>query len=211
MLAERILNGFSDEPERDGERAIDAIKRAQSLAPRDAFVLKMSGMVWATCGDPERSIRALRACIELAPFDFGAWGYLGWPLVARGTADDLDEVHRIIDRLLRLAPDHPGVPYWLFHKSSAYACQDELDKSADFVRQAIEKDGEQSWVWLHYANVCGLLGDVAAVERGVQRAAQLNEAMTPAHYASRIRAMGSSPTTEHKRLDGLIQAELPRV
>jgi len=208
VLAEQILNGFSDDSDRDRNNAIDAIKRAQELAPRDSFVLKMSGMVWATCGDPERSIRSLRASVELAPFDFGAWGYFGWPLVSRGTAADLEEVHKITDRLLKLAPEHPGVAYWLFHKSVAYVCQDELDKSAEFVGQAIAKHGELSWVWMHKANVSGLMGQHEDAQLSAGRAAQANNAMTPEHYAARIRAMGGSTETTRKRIDGLVRAGL---
>jgi len=208
VLAERIQNGFSDDPEGDRKRAIESIRCAQKLASHDSFVLKMSGMVWATCGEPEHSIRSLRASVELAPFDFGAWGYFGWPLVARGAAEDLEEVHKIIDRLLKLAPEHPGVPYWLFHKSVAYVCQDDLKNSAQFVRQAIDKHGELSWVWMHHANVCGLMGLHKDAELGAGRAAQTNSAMTPEHYAARVRAMGGSAKTMHKRIDGLIEAGL---
>jgi len=208
VLAERILNGFSDDPEGDCKRAIEAVQRAQALASRDAFVLKMGGMVWAACGDPEQSIRSLRASVELAPFDFGAWGYLGWPLVARGTTEDLEEVHRIIDRLLKLTPEHSGVPYWLFHKSVAYVCQDALEQAADFARQALDKHGEQSWIWMHQANVLGLTGQYEDAELSAGKAAQINSDMTPAHYAARVRAMGGSAETTRKRIDGLVKAGL---
>lgn len=208
VLAESVLNGFSDNPDSDHERAVAAIRRAELLAPHDVFVLKMAGMVWAICGDPDRSIRALRACVEIAPFDFGAWGYLGWPLVARGTADDLKEVQRVMNRLLRLAPEHPGVPYWLFHKSVAHACQGDFEGAIEFGDQAIGKDGGQSWIWMHHANVKGLLGEPEEARRDALHAAELNSAMTPRHYAARVRAMRGSPETERKRLEGLIRAGL---
>jgi adenylate cyclase len=208
VLAERILNGYSDDPEGGCNRAIEAIQCARTLASHDAFVLKMSGMVWATCGDPEESIRSLRASVELAPFDFGAWGYLGWPLVARGTVEDLEEVHKVIDRLLKLAPEHSGVPYWLYHKSVAYVCQDELEQAAEFTGQALDKDGELSWIRMHHANLLGLMGQHKDAELSAGRAAQINSAMTPEHYAARVRAMGGSAETMHKRIDGLVAASL---
>lgn len=210
VLAERILNGFSDDPDADRKRAIEAIERAETLAPHDSFVLKMAGMVSATCGEPEQSIRSLRASVELAPFDFGAWGYFGWPLVARGAAGDLDKVHKIIDRLLKLAPEHSGVAYWLFHKSVAYVCQNELQQSAEFARQAIDKHGELSWVWMHQANVLGLMGQYKEAKVGAARASQVNIYMTPEHYAARVRAMGGSADTTHKRTHGLVEAGLLR-
>jgi len=208
VLAERILNGFSDDPEADCERAIKAIKCAHGLATHDAFVLKMSGMVWATCGYPMQSIHSLRASVELAPFDFGAWGYFGWPLLARGTAEDLEEVHKIIDRLLKIAGEHSGVPYWLLHKSAAFVCQNELEQAADFACQALDKHGELSWIWIHHANVLGLMGQFEGAELSARTAAQVNSAMTPGHYAARVRAMGGSAETIRKRIDGLVAAKL---
>ena len=208
VLAERILNGFSDAPQEDCERAIKAIQCARSLASHDAFVLKLSGMVWAICGDPIQSIHSLRASVELAPFDFGAWGYFGWPLVARGTAEDLEEVHKIIDRLLNIAAEHSGVPYWLLHKSAAHVCQDELQQAADIAGQALDKHGELSWIWIHHANVLGLMDQFEDAQASAGRAAQVNSAMTPAHYAARVRAMGGSAETISKRIDGLVAAGL---
>ena len=208
VLAEQILNGYSDDPEAGCSRAVEALQRARALASHDAFVLKMSGMVWAICGDPEQSIRSLRASVELAPFDFGAWGYLGWPLAARGSVEDLEEVHKVIGRLLKLAPEHAGVPYWLFHKSVAYVCQDELAQATTLARQALDKEGELSWVWMHNANLQGLLGQHKDAERSAGRAMQINSAMTPEHYTARVRAMGGSKETMLKRIDGLAAANL---
>jgi TolB-like protein len=208
VLAEQILNGYSDDPEGDRNRAIEAVRRARALAAHDAFVLKMSGMVWAICGNPEQSVRSLRASVELAPFDFGAWGYLGWPLVARGSVEDLDEVHNVIGRLLKLAPQHAGVPYWLFHQSVAHVCQDDLEQAARFSRQSLDKNGELSWVWMHHANLQGLMGQYEDAERSAGKAAQINSAMTPEHYVARVRAMGGSEDTTHKRIDGLAAANL---
>jgi adenylate cyclase len=208
VLAERILNGFSDAPEEDCQRAIKAIQSAQSLASHDAFVLKMSGMVWAICGDPMQSVQSLRTSVELAPFDFGAWGYFGWPLLAHGTAEDLEEVHEIMDRLLDMASEHSGVPYWLLHKSGAYVCQDELERAVDFACQALDKHGELSWIWIHHANVLGLMGQFEDANRSAGRAAQVNNAMTPGHYSARVRAMGGSGETISKRTDGLVAAGL---
>jgi TolB-like protein len=208
VLAEQILNGYSDDPEGDRNTAIEAVRRARALAAHDAFVLKMSGMAWAICGNPEQSVRSLRASVELAPFDFGAWGYLGWPLVARGSVEDLDEVHNVIGRLLKLAPQHAGVPYWLFHKSVAYVCQDDLEQAARFGRQSLNKNGELSWVWMHHANLQGLMGQYEDAERSADKAAQINSAMTPEHYVARVRAMGGSEGTTHRRIDGLAAANL---
>lgn len=208
VLAEQILNGYRDDPEAACKRAVEALRRASALASRDAFVLKMSGMVWAICGDPEQSVRSLRASVELAPFDFGAWGYLGWPLVARGTVEDLEEVHEIIGRLLKLASGHSGIPYWLFHRSAAFLCQDDLQQAEAFARQALDKESELPWIWVHHANLLGLLGRRKEAQDSAGKARQINDAMTPEHYAARVRAMGGSEETTRKRIDGLVAANV---
>ncbi|MGI9291228.1 MAG: tetratricopeptide repeat protein, partial [Gammaproteobacteria bacterium] len=114
VLIERTLNGFSSAPDADRKQALEYVNRAQLLAPRDNFVLKMAGMVYAACGQTDDSLQALRTCVDEAPFDFGAWGYFGWPLTARASHEDLKEAVKIMDQLFHTAPGHAGAGYWLY-------------------------------------------------------------------------------------------------
>jgi len=208
VLSERVLNGLSSDVDADQQHARAAVERALALTPRDPFVLKMSGMVWAAVGDPTRAIETLRSSVDVAPFDFGAWGYLGWPLVARGEASDLSELHQILDRVLELAPEHPGAAFWLHHKSVAYTCEQALDSAEEYARRAVDRHPDLSWGWLNYANVLGLQGRAEQAGHAAARAAQINPAMTPAHYVERIRAMSIVNEVSERRVAGLLAAGL---
>jgi len=203
-----ILNGFSSEEEADSETAIDMIETALAQSPNDSFVLKMSGMVWSSCGDPIRAIRTLRSSVEIAPYDFGAWGFLGWPLVATGKQEDLDELHGVLSRILTMAPEHPGAAYWLHHRAAAYVCNDELDEARTYAEQSIDKHSGLSWAWHSYANILGGLGDISAAREAAGEALRSNSHMTPAHYASRLAVMTIDDTVLERRIAGLRDADL---
>ena len=208
ILMEKVLNGFSVDPDSDSDNAIDMIETALTQSPNDPFVLKMSGMAWSLAGDPKRAIRSLRSSVEIAPYDFGAWGFLGWPLVATGIPEDLDELHGILDRILTMAPEHPGAAYWLHHQAAAHLCQEDLSAAQLSARQSIEKHRGLSWAWLTYASILGQLGSIADAREAALESARLNSRMTPIHYANRIRVMTTDDSTFLQRIAGLRAAEL---
>src|SRR5690606_30150448 len=84
LLVERLVNGLSSDPEADEAAAIDAATKAVELAPQDPFILKMVSLVWSYAGDHRKALSCLRNAVTYAPFDLGAWGYMGWPLTASG-------------------------------------------------------------------------------------------------------------------------------
>jgi len=208
ILAEKVLNGLSSDEEADCEQASELINVALSQSPGDPFVLKMSGMTYSFCGYPLRAIQALRSSVEIAPYDFGAWGFLGWPLVATGEAGDLEELHAVLARILKTAPEHPGAAYWLHHRAAAYLCSDEPDKARVYAEQSVGKHRSLSWAWLTYANTLGCLDEHDAARDAVAEALRLNAHMTTAHYARRLVAMTVHQSTVDRRIGGLRAAGL---
>lgn len=208
VLSEKVMNGFSDDETADSDDAVEMIKTALQKSPNDPFVLKMSGMVWSSVGKPDRAIRSLRASIEIAPYDFGAWGFLGWPLVATGKAEDLQELHSVLNRILTMAPEHPGAAYWLHHRAAAFLCADELEEARDFAEQSIDKYRGLSWAWHTYANILGSLGDDEAAHEAAAEAIRLNPHMTPLHYAKRLKVMTADAKALERRTSGLRAAGL---
>jgi adenylate cyclase len=204
VLIEQVLNGYCVDKEAGRNAALNAVHSAQQLAPQDPFVLKMAGMVLAACGRPGAALGALRTCVKLAPFDFGAWGYFGWPLTARANPEDLDELNGIVERLLATAPEHPGAAYWLFHKSVSYSLQGELKTAAKLMSDAASRHQPVPWAYMHIANINGLLGKHDEAQNAVTQAKQLNPKMTPDHYAECIHAMTLNKKTASKRLEGLV-------
>lgn len=206
VTAEKTLNALSADADADRRFALEVIGRAERLAPRDPVVLRAAGCVHAYTGNYRSSIELLRRAVKLAPYELGAWGYLGWPLVATGNAADLTEVHEIVGRLLATSPQHPGRVYWLFHRSVAYVCADDSEGA---LADAEEYESEQprfSLGSMHLANVLGLLGRRADARAVVERSLQHNPLMTPAYYAGLMTVLTDQPAVVEKRTSGLVSA-----
>lgn len=208
VLAEQTLNGFVSSPEGNRALAMEHADRAHSIAPLDPFVLKMCGAVWAYFGNVNRSLTALRQAVRIAPFDFGAWGYLGWPLVATGNSSDLRELHEIMARMCETSPQHPGVPYWMYHRSVASSCQGRTDDAVEFARQAVERNPAFPWGLFQLANALGSVDDTEAARNAVTRSLETSSALTAQHYEKMIREMSSDDDIARRRLAGLYESEI---
>jgi TolB-like protein len=203
LLIERLVNGLSETPQQDELSAIEAAGTALALAPEDPFILKMVSLVWAYTGDHRRAINCLRKAVNYTPFDFGAWGYLGWPLTATGDAKDLKELRAILDRLLSMEPQHPGAAFWLYHRSVAETCEGAYERAADAAEAAVDLRPSLSLAWMHYANVLGHLKKTKAAREAVEQCRKVNHAMTPEHFASLIKRMSQHAAYAQHRLGGL--------
>ena len=85
LLVERLVNGLSADAKADEAAAIESATKALALAPQDPFILKLVSLVFTYRGDFRKAVSCLRKAVTYAPFDFGAWGYFGWPLTASGS------------------------------------------------------------------------------------------------------------------------------
>lgn len=203
VIAERILNGASEALDDDSERASMFVARASELAPEDSYVLKSGGMVLATIGEASAAIAKLEKCVEIAPYDFGAWGYLGWPLTARGRVDDLDRLDGTLERIASVAPEHPGLPFWIYHRAVSSVCRDDLERARDLSSQALARNDGLPWVWMNHANLLARLGASDEARDAVDKALSKNPLMTPAHYVAQIRRMSEDCGFVQQRISGL--------
>lgn len=204
VLIEGLVNALSQDPSRDEANARDSAEKAMSLARRDPFILKMVSLVWAYFGNHRKAAACLRKAIQIAPFDFGTWGFLGWPLTASGERGDLEELQRILDRLIAMEPEHPGVPFWLYHRSIAHSCLREPEAALPPIEEALELQPQFALGWMQLANARGQLAQQSAATEALERCQQLNPAMTTAHYRSLVtRISGGNPLVIDTRTSGL--------
>jgi adenylate cyclase len=209
VTAEKTLNALSSDVAADRRAAIDNVARAEQLAPRDPVVLRAAGYVHACAGSYRRSIELLRRAVKLAPFDLGAWGYLGWPLVATGDPNDLKELHGIVDRLLATSSaHHPGRAYWLFHKSVAFSCAGESERALAPAEECTTDLPRFSIGWMHYANVLGALGRRDAARTVLEQCLGHNPLMRPAYYVELMNVLTDQPAVVQSRTAGLYAAGL---
>jgi adenylate cyclase len=203
ILAEAALNGTSVDLAGDRRTAIEMIERAEQKAPNDPIVLRAAGFVHASTGEYEKSIALLRRATKVAPFELGAWGYMGWPLVASGRTEDLAELHAILDRMLLSSPRHPGHAYWLFHKSVALACADRCEEARACAEESAAEQPRFALGLMHYANVLGRLGAREAARAAAQKCRAANSHMTPAFYAELMGVLTDQASVIDKRTSGL--------
>lgn len=208
VLSEQVLNGLSDDCQADRQIALESAERAYSIAPSDPFVLKMCGAVWAYFGKSAKSISALRQAVDIAPFDFGAWGFMGWPLVETGSQQDIDELHEIMERILKVAPSHPGAPYWLYHRSVAYTCEGRNELAVDYGRQSVGKNPRFPWAWMQYANALGTTNAATDAIAAIENCKEISSELTPDFYELMIRGMSASKETANLRTAGLQAANI---
>jgi adenylate cyclase len=203
VMSEQVLNGLSSDPESDRRKALESTERACSISPLDPFVLKMCGVAPAYFGEPARSITSLRRAVDVAPYDFGSWGFMGWPLAAAGAPQDLKELHEIMDRVLNTVPGHPGVPYWLYHRSVAYICEGRVDLAVSFASQSLEKNPGFPWAWMQYANALGMTKRADEARDAIHRCEEISAGLTPGHYARMVKGMSARDEVADMRLAGL--------
>lgn len=208
VTAEKTLNAIGNDPDGDRTAALAAIEKAERLAPNDSVVLRNAGVVHAYIGNNTESIRLLRRATALAPYDLGAWGYLGWPLVGTGRGEHRAELLKILDRLLMQGTKHPGRPYWLFHKSVALGCEGRTEEAVDCIDDALAEQPRFAIGWMHAANLRGTLGDTEGARIAVARSLAINPRFTPDYYTELIDRLSDDESVVRHRTQGLLQAGL---
>ena len=209
VLMQRVISGFSNEPEQDRAAAIAAVERAADLSSDDPDVLRTLGKVRSNCGQAEQAIAALRRAVQIAPFDFHSWGRLGRTLCYGGDEEGLREGQAILDRILASAPNHPMVPYWLYFKANACALDGRYDDSARCARKSVDIQPGYTGAWVALANALGHLGRPEEARHAMDKALRANPAMTPQHLAEQIAiAAGGDRDHAERSLAGLKAAGL---
>jgi TolB-like protein/Tfp pilus assembly protein PilF len=203
VLCEKVNGGLSEDVDADLSEALESVEVAVSERPRDAFVLKLAGNVWAGSGRHDEAIAVLRRAIEITPFDFGAWGYLASVLVTTGNAEDAAEANGILDRIIEAAPQHPGQAYWMHHKAVASTARHDYANAAGFARKAVDRQPGLAWAWYLYANALAMGGDKEGAKNAAGRAHKANPELSIEEFAGIVERTSGSAELRQSRLSGL--------
>lgn len=209
VLNQRIVNSFSEDPYVENQRALAEVDTAMRLAPRDATVMEYAALVWLNCGMRSKSLQTARRVVAIAPFNMVAWGYLGCDLAWGGTPDEIEEGIAVLHRLLKVAPNHPSVPFWHFFLAAGYAEAGDYEKSRDHARAAVGFHPGFSLGWVTLANALGELGDSAGAVDAVERAKAANPLFKIEGHQRYIHAISpETPRTPFNQTRGLVKAGL---
>ena len=207
VLNQRVVNSFSEDPYNENQRALAEVDTAMRLAPRDATVMEYAALVWLNCGMRGRSLQMARRVVTIAPFNMVAWGYLGCDLVWGGTPTEIDEGLAILQRLLKVAPNHPSVPFWHFFLAAGYAEAGDYAKSREHAEAAVGFHPGFCLGWMMLANARGELGDTQGAHEAVARAKAANPLFKVEGHQRYIHAISQeTPKTPYNQTSGLVKA-----
>lgn len=207
-LSERITNGLSEDPEAEVEEAVRAIGEATARAPDDSFVLKLAGNTWKLAGQHDKAVDCLRRAVEISPFDLGAWGYLGRALATTDDESQLAEAENILDRILEMAPNHPGAGYWWHHKALVSTCRGDFDHAISFVKTALQQQPGLAWAWYLKANALASKDDTQGAEEALARAKAANDDLSYKEFAAVVERTSATKGAVERRLRGLTSLDL---
>ena len=209
VLDQRVVNSFAEDAYAENKRALAEVETALRLAPRDATVMEYAALVWIDCGFRNRCLQTARRVVTMSPFNMVAWGYVGCALVWGGTAAEIREGLEVLHRLLKVAPNHPSVPFWHFFLSCGYAEAGDYASARDHAETAVGFHPGFCLGWISLANALGALGDAEGARQAIERAKQANPLFRLEGHQRYIHAISfETPETPFKQTRGLVQAGL---
>jgi len=209
VLNQRVVNSFAEDPIAENRRALAEVEVALRLAPRDATVMEYASLVWLNCGMRQKSMQTARRVVAIAPFNMIAWGYLGCGLAWGGTDAEREEGIAILQRLLKVAPNHPSFPFW--HYFLSFACTEGEDYVAAREHAQVSVDVHPGFClgWVLLANALGVLGDAEGARRAIEQAQARNPRFRPEGFRLYLVAISREiGDSVRKQTQGLVRAGL---
>jgi tetratricopeptide (TPR) repeat protein len=127
-----------------------------------------------------------------------------------GTDDERAEGIAILQRLLKVAPNHPSVPFWHYFLSFAYTEARDYRAAREHAQFAINIHPGFSLGWAQLANALGVLGETDAARHAIAQAQQANPRFRPDAYRRYMLAIAHEVGIDSVRrhTDGLVRAGL---
>jgi TolB-like protein len=209
VLNQRVVNSFAEDAAAENRRALAEVDIALRLAPRDATVMEYASLVWLNCGLRHRSLQTARRVVAIAPFNMIAWGYLGCALAWGGTDAERSEGIAILNRLLKVAPNHPSFPFWHYFLSFAFTEGENYQAAREHAQIAVDVHPGFCLGWVLLANALGMLGDAPGARRAIEQAQQANPRFHPEGFRLYLMAIsGEVRDPVRKQTEGLVRAGL---
>jgi adenylate cyclase len=209
VLNQRVVNSFAEDPVAENRRALAEVDTALRLAPRDATVMEYASLAWLNCGMRQKSMQTARRVVAIAPFNMIAWGYLGCGLAWGGTAAEREEGIAILNRLLKVAPNHPSFPFWHYFLSFAYTEGEDYAAAREHAQISVDIHPGFCLGWVLLANALGMLGDLEGAGRAIEQAQAHNPRFRTEGFRLYLIAISRElGDTVRKQTQGLVRAGL---
>jgi len=208
LLAQQMTARICEDYDAVAKEAAVMIAEAYRLAPNDIDVLENAGVVWQNLGESERSIRALRHGIELAPLNLISRGYLALVLAFTRGEEGAREAQELIAENFAIAPKHPAAAYWHWFNAVAAQALGRYDESMAHCEKSLQ--GQPGWIHNYFfmANAYCLKGDVDRAREVLANAAQINPMLTPQLHLENVDRITGSPALSEAFVGGLLDKNL---
>ena len=212
VLNQRVVNSFAeDPPERESPRAGRGRGRAAARAARrDRHGVRVAGLAQLRHAAEVAADRAARRRHRAVQHDC-----LGLPRLRRspGAAPTTERAEgiAILQRLLKVAPNHPSFPFWHYFLSFAHTEGGDYRAAREHAQFAINIHPGFCLGWVLLANALGALGDDRGRARSPLRRrsrptrASGRTATAATCWRSRTR---SATESVRRQTDGLVRAGL---
>lgn len=142
-----VLAGIVAQARNSHARAVELLRRAQSLEPADSRIEMALGISLFEQGDADAAVTALQRATELMPGAAAAWYNLGKALKLQVRMDAATEA---LQRALAIDPAHIPARLTL---ADAQASLGDVDAAVAHLRDVLKRDPQQAHAWFALANL----------------------------------------------------------
>ena len=208
LLAQQMTARICEDYDAVAQEAATMIAEAYRLAPNDIDVLENAGVVWQNLGQSDRSVRALRHGIELAPLNLISRGYLALVLAFTRGEKGAREAQELIAENFAIAPKHPSAAYWHWFDAVAAQALGRYEESIALCEKSLQ--GQPGWIHNYFlmANAYCFQGDVEKAREALANAAQINPMLTPQLHLENVDRITGSPALSEAFVGGLLRKNL---
>lgn len=195
---------WTEEPERDLERALRAVEAAAGSIDDDPTALTAVGGALSHCGDQERAAAYLERALALDPNNAWAWARYGWVASYKGETGATER----FERALTLSPADPLAFNMRMGIALSLAMAGSLSEAVAIAREVINKHPDVTWPYRMTAAWSAMSGDLKTARWAARKLLAIEPGFTIERYRARPVFRGV-PQWADRTADGLRQAGLP--
>jgi TolB-like protein/Flp pilus assembly protein TadD len=177
-LVGRVLDGMTDTPAADIQRAEELARKVIAVSPRDARAHFARGQVHRVMGRYDEAIREYEMVLELNRNWMRVIGDLGWCKFLIGSIEEAISLH---EQAIRLSPRDPGIGNWYDRIGRIHLLQSRIDEAIVWLEKARSANPEHPNVHVDLAAAYALKGET---DRAATELAEARRLSSDGRYSS---------------------------
>lgn len=196
LSSHRVINYWTDEPEKLREKALEAANRSLELASNESWVLSWTADALSWMGEQQRAIGIMEHALRIEPDSLLNQFFMGNVLVHAGRArEGID----IIENALKQNPKDFYVGPANIFLSFGYTQIGDYEKAEETGHKAVDLMASTPSFWLSYINALAVNNKKDEAQRGVKELLRISPGITP-DYLKWVYEMGFATTENAESL-----------